>query len=64
MVTMNLAIRDKRNGINSQTGILYFPLRCRVMPCRALPCRPLAMGYSQLLSIKTIRAVLRRAGRS
>ena len=26
------------------------------VPRRALPCRPLVMGYSQLLSIKTIRA--------
>ena len=59
--------RPARHGPNGLNG-----KRLRVThygPRRALPCRPLVMGYSQLISIKIIRAVPcrdvpRRAGRS
>ena len=44
--------RHGSNGLNGkQLRVTHY------VPRRALPCRPLVMGYSQLLSIKTIRAV-------
>ena len=44
--------RHGPNGLNGkQLRVTHY------VPRRALPCRPLVMGYYQLLSIKTIRAV-------
>ena len=44
--------RHGPNGLNGkQMRVTHY------VPRRALPCRPLVMGYSQLLSIKTIRVV-------
>ena len=61
------AVGTARHGPNDLNGkqlrVIHY------VPRRALPCRQLVMGYSQLLSIKTIRAVPcrdvpRRAGSS